>query len=316
MTDDNLKKTVGLLDKNAPAKTAASSNTEMAQSLEKVNESLNDIKNKLAAAGDEGEASSKDSFKEPEHTCKIRELARALAGKIILPALWDKDLWRDLPLDFKPGKYPLPIGGVEIGKNKLVKVNYYDLGAGLEAPHLVEGLYSHLGTSGPEFAKLAGDKGSIRQWAGEVEKYYEETLGLFRVITEKVQGYGVKVHYHDEAAHGLTRWFAITIWRDAIHKAGGYSWIDDSWYQPPESLPDVGLWQLRCGAYVIGIAESQEALVEFENWHKNLREIYAEDETAKEIAAKSRELESAAKEIRQRLQEFGDVERLPEHCKL
>jgi hypothetical protein len=253
---------------------------------------------------------------ETEHHKQMRELARALAGKINLPSLWDKDLWRDLPIEFKPRRYSLPIGAVEIGKEGLIKVNYKDPGAGLAAPHLIGGMYNHLASSGPGFAALAGDKGSIRQWAGEVEKYYETALKFLRLIAEKVQGYDAKVNYRDEAKPGLTKWFVITIWSDAIRKAGGSSWIDDKWYLPPEALTGAGLRQLRCGAYVIGIAGSQKTLAAFENWHKNLRGIYSEDETAKAIAAKSQELESAAKEIRQRLQEFGDAEEIKGRCKL
>jgi integrase len=252
---------------------------------------------------------------ETEHHKQMRELARSLVGKISLPSLWDKDLWRDLPVEFKPRHYSLPIGAVEIGKEGLIKVNYKDPGAGLATPHLIGGLYSHLATSGPGFAALAGDKGNIQQWVGEVEKYYETALGFLKGIAEKIQGYDAKVNYHDAAIPGLTRWFPITIWSDAIRKAGGNAWIEDSWYLPPESLTGAGLWQLRCGAYIIGIAESLEALGKFENWHKNLRGIYAGDETAKAIAAKSQELESAAKEIRQRLQEFGDAEEILGRCK-
>ena len=316
VTGEGLAKTVGLLDNSTHAETGDRARGSVSQSLEKVNDSLIDIRERLQAA-EAGDADpGKISLRETAHAHSIRELARALAGKISLPSLWDKDLWRDLPVDFKPGKYPLPIGVAEIDKEKRLKVSCHDPAAGLAAPHLIDGLYSHLATSGPGFAALAGDKGNIQQWVGEVEKYYETALGFLKGIAEKVQGYDAKVNYHDEAIPGLTRWFPITIWSDAIRKAGGCSWIDDAWYQSPELLTGAGLWQLRCGAYIIGIAGSQENLVKFENWHKELRGIYSEDETAKAIAAKSHELENAAKEIRGRLLEFGDAEEIQGRCKL
>ncbi|MCJ7743130.1 MAG: hypothetical protein MUO99_01025, partial [Dehalococcoidales bacterium] len=97
-----------------------------------------------------------EPYEETPHERKMRELAKALAGGISLPSPWDKDLWRDLPVDFQPGKYYLPVGAVEIGEDKQIKVNYYDIGAGVAEPHLVKGLFSHLGTSASsKFAELA-----------------------------------------------------------------------------------------------------------------------------------------------------------------
>jgi hypothetical protein len=94
----------------------------------------------------------------------MRELAKATAAGIRLPSPWDKVLWRDLPVDFKPGKYYLPIGAVEIGEDKQIKVNYYDIGAAIAEPHLVKGLFSHLSTSGSsKFMELVGDKGFERR---------------------------------------------------------------------------------------------------------------------------------------------------------
>ncbi len=57
------------------------------------------------------------SYVETPHKQKMRELARALAERICLPSLWDKDLWKDIPVEFKPGKYSLPIGTVEIDED-------------------------------------------------------------------------------------------------------------------------------------------------------------------------------------------------------
>ncbi|MBA7471187.1 hypothetical protein ES707_06488 [subsurface metagenome] len=256
-------------------------------------------------------------YEETPHKQKMRELAKALAERISLPSLSDEDLWRDLPVEFEPGKYPLPIGVVEIGKDDQIKVKYYDISAGVAAPHLIRGLFSHLSTSRlSRFTELVGDKGKFGDWVSEVRQYSETLLKFLKLIVDEVKGYKDWVSFRDEAKAGLTKWFLLIVWNDAIQKASGYSWIDDSWYYPPESIPNTSLWQLRCGAYRIGIARSKKGLKTYENWHKKLRGKYTEDPLAKGIGAKYQELTNTAEQIRQRLQEFSDMERLPGHCKL
>ena len=258
-----------------------------------------------------------EPYEETPRKQKMRELAKALAGGISLPSLWDKDLWRDLPLEFQSGKYSLSVGVVEIDKDKQIKVNYYDIGAGNAVPHLVKGLYSHLSTSGlSKFTELVGDKGKLDNLVDEAGQYSQALLKFLKLITDEVKEYRAKVFFHDEANPGLTRWFIVIAWNDALQKAGGYSWIDDSWYHPPESIPDASLWQLRCGGYGIAIARSKKRLKTYENWHKKLRVKYANHQSAKDIVAKSQELSNIAQDIRQRLQEFSDMQRLPGHCEL
>ncbi len=257
------------------------------------------------------------SYEETPHKLKMHEVAGALAGNISLPSPWDKDLWRDLPIEFQPGKYSLSIGVVEIGGDKQIKVNYYDIGAGVGEPHLVKGLYSHLSTSGlSKFAELVGDKGKLRHLVGEAGQYSQALLIFLNLIADEVKGYRTKLSFHDELKSGLTKRFIMTACNDALQKAGGHSWIDDSWYKPHESIPNTNLWQLKCGAYIIGITKSEKTLKTYRNWHKNLRGKYAEHPLAKDIAAKSQEMSNIAQEIRQRLQEFSDMGHLPGHCEL
>lgn len=256
-------------------------------------------------------------YEENPHKQKMRELAKVLAGRISLPSLFDEDLWRDLPTEFLTGKYSLPIGVVEIGEDKQIKVNYSDIGAGNALPHLVEGLYSHLGTSGlSRFVELVGDKGRFNDWVSGVGQYSEALLGFLKLIVDEVKSYKDGVSFRDEAKAGLTKWFLLIVWNDVIQKASGYSWIDDSWYKPHESIPGTNLWKLNCGAYAIGFAKSKRTLKTYENWHKKLRGKYIEYPLVKGIGAKYQELSNTAEQIRQRLQEFSDIEHLPGHCKL
>lgn len=98
--------------------------------------------------------------------------------------------------------------------------------------------------------------------------------------------------------------------------ASGNSWIDDTWYKPHENITGMNLWQLRCGAYVIGKAESKETLTYYEKWHKELRTRYARNKIARDITSKYQKLNETAQEIGQRLQEFSDMEHLPGKCEL
>jgi hypothetical protein len=247
----------------------------------------------------------------------MRELAKAIADGIHLPSPWDKALWRDLPLEFKPGKYYLPIGAVEIGEHRQITVNYPDIGTGIAEPHLVKGLFSHLNTSeSSKFTELVGDRGTLRDLVFKAGQYSQALLDLLKLITDEVKGYRAKVDFHDEGKQGLTKWFIISAWNDALQKVSGHSLIDDTWYKPQENIPGTSLWQLKCGGYIIGIAKTKKTLKTYENWHKNLRGKYAEDPLAIQISATQQELNNIAQLIRQRLQEFSDMEHLPGHCEL
>ncbi len=254
---------------------------------------------------------------ETSHPQQIREVAKAVAEGISLPSARAKDLWSDLPLEFKPEKYSLSIGKVVIGENRQIEVNYYDIAANFAPPHFVGGLYSHLDTSRwPRFRDLVGEQGKLRHLVLKAGQYSQKLLILLRVIADDVMTCRAKVNFHDETKPGLTKWFALTVWNDSIQKADNHPWIDDSWYRHCEGVPDTNLWQLRCGAYVIGIAGSRKTLKTYENWHRKLRVKYAVDPLAEEIATINRDMNYTAREIRQRLQEFADMVHRPGRCEL
>ena len=221
-----------------------------------------------------------------------------------------------MPIDFQPGKYVLPIGAVEIDKNKKITVNYYDISADFAEPHLIKGLFSHLTTSGvPRFMEPAGDKGKLISFTGEAGKYSLALIDFLKLIADEVNGYKAKVNFHHETQPGLTRWFILSIWKDTIDKAGGHKWIDESWYKY-ERIHDVGLLKIDCGGDTLGIARSEKTLKIYENWHKELRIKYAAHPSAKNIFTKNQEISDIVQEIRQRLQEFSDMEQLPGHYEL
>jgi integrase len=251
------------------------------------------------------------------HERQIRTLAKATAEGIRLPSPWDKELWKDLPTEFRPGKYYLPIGEIEIMEDGRLKVKYSDIYAVIAAPHLVKGLFSHLSTSGSfKFTELAGDKGKLNILVCKAGQYSLALLKLLKLITDEVKGYGIKVNIDDEEKPGITKWFVVSIWNDAIQKAGGHSWIDNSWYKPYESAPVTNYWQLRGGGALIGVAKSKRTLNIYKSLHKKLRAKYAKHQLAEEIAVKDQELSNVVQEVKQRLHEFSDMQQIPGHCEL
>jgi site-specific recombinase XerD len=256
-----------------------------------------------------------DSYVETPHVQKIRELSKSLAGSISLPSHWDTNLRRDFPHEFKPGKYYLPVGLVEIDSDKQIAVKYYDIAARVGEPHLSKALLNHLSTSGlSRFEDIVGDNGQLNNLISKAGHYSQELLTLSKLITDEVDRTGVKVNFKDDEEFGLTKWFTFAIWNDAIQKAAGRSWINDSWYIY-ESIPG-SKWQLRCGPDVIGIAEKENILTTFEDLHKTLRAKYARDRLARDIIDKELDLNNLAQEIIKRLHEFGDMNRLPGRCEL
>jgi integrase/recombinase XerC len=255
-------------------------------------------------------------YEETPHKQEIRASAKKLAEGIRLPSLTDNRMWDDLPTEFLPGKYFLPIGEIDIGKNRQVSVKYH-MDTGITTPRLLERLYSHLSTSGfPKFSELVGEQGKLERWAGEVGQYCKAGINLLKLIIDDVEAHRTNVFFGDETKPGLTKWFPLTVWSDVIQKAGGYSWIRQSWYHPPENISGSNLWRLRCGAYPIGIAKTKTRLKTYENWHKTLRENYAISQAVKDINKRHLKLDETATQIKQLFLDFSDMEHLPGSCDL
>jgi hypothetical protein len=262
-------------------------------------------------------SAANERYEETPHRQKIRELAKTLARETRIPAFWDKDLWRDLPVKFKRGKYSLAIGEIEISQDRRIKVTYSDVGAGIAEPYLLRGLFSHLRSSGSRrFVELVDQGGLLHSLAVDIEQYSQALLMFLKLLMDDVKGYKAKVNFHDEAEPGLMRWFIITAWYCVLWSAFGHGAIDDSLYRPHESIKGTDLWQLRFGAYVIGVARSEETLETYKNWHKELRIRYAKHPLARDAAGKYQRLGETVQDIRQRLKEFSDMQNLPGHCHL
>jgi hypothetical protein len=146
-------------------------------------------------------------------------------------------------------------------------------------------------------------------------QYSQAVLEFLKLIGDEVRGYGAPVNYHDEMRPGLTGWFIITVWKDAVDKTGGHAWIDESWYKY-EHILGTDLLKINCGGNTLGIARSEKTLKKYENWHKELRAKYTEHLSAKDINIQGQELNDIVLGTRQWLHEFSDIEPLPGICEL
>lgn len=183
--------------------------------------------------------------------------------------------------------------------------------------HFIKGLYNHLRTSEvTKYTELLGDKGKLNSLVSDFEHYSETLIRFLKLIKDEVEKNKTIVNYTEDFKPGLTKWFIITIWNDALCKANGSNWITDSWYKSSASASNPELWELKCGAYPIGTVEGRNTLNNYENWHKSLRAKYASHSLARAISAKGAEISETIKEVRERLQEFSDLKHLPGQCEL
>ena len=157
------------------------------------------------------------------------------------------------------------------------------------------------------FAELVGHKGKLDNWVGEVGQYSHALLTFLKLIADEVTGYRAKVSFHDEAKPGLTKWFIVTAWNDAIQKASGYFWIDTIGYDSPECKENFNLWQLQCCSYTISRSEDKQELDCHKKLHVEIRKHFTENTSVKKIEKKRQQLNNYSEEIKQRLYKFADM---------
>ncbi|MFC1947743.1 hypothetical protein ACFLXY_07485 [Chloroflexota bacterium] len=251
------------------------------------------------------------------HRETIQRLSQSLTNNLKLPSVMDKDLWRFLPLEFKPGTYYLPIGQLDVAEDGEIKVNLPEISAGIAEPHLVQALLNHLSTSGESrFSGLAVEIGKLETLRMKSSHYSELMVSLYKALLDSFTGTGAPIHDSDDIKPGLTKYFFITAWVDVVLKTEGHIFIYDGWYKPPEVIPGTGLWKIKCGAFDIAIAEDTQTLATYETQHQNLRKRYLNSTLVKEISHLGLELEVLSSEIRQALLEFDDKSELPGLCQL
>ncbi|HEY96074.1 MAG TPA: tyrosine-type recombinase/integrase [Dehalococcoidia bacterium] len=251
------------------------------------------------------------------HRETIQRVSRTLADSVTVPSVQDSELWRKMPLEFRHDTLYLSIGQVTVSEDGEIKVSFPETGTGIEKPHLVQALLSHLGTSGePRFAELAGQNGRLETLRMKSGHYSELLVSLYRSLLDSFEGTGTPFHDADDVQPGLTKNFFITAWVDVVLQSQGNTFIYDGWYKPPEAIPGTDLWKLKCGAYDIAVAKDTQTLATYELQHRTLRQRYLSSTLVEEINRRWRELEILVAEIKQVLIEFGDKVKLPGTCAL
>jgi len=255
-------------------------------------------------------------YRYDDHGDAVRETARTLGDNLGLPSVQNRDLWRKMPLEFKPGTLYLSIGQVDAAEDGEIRVTLPEIGFGIAEPHLVQALLNHLSTSrDSRFVELTGDSGKLRIFQTNVNQYSEVLIRMYKLMIDSFSGTETPVHEAQELEPGLTRDFFVSAWIEIIQRATGSGFIREGWYKP-EPIPGTGLLKLKCGGFDLAYAENIETLGIYEHQHKDLVEHYLEGTFVKEINVRWRELEIFVAEIKQVLIEFGDKVKLLGMCEL
>jgi integrase len=246
------------------------------------------------------------------HETQLRNMSRELAAAISVPSFTDKELWRQLPLA-EPGRFYLRVGAAEVTHHGEIKVEYPLPSVGTQS-HLQRSFEEHLQSCGEErFFRLLGGGGSVSNWCSEVGRYCGAVLSL---LAEVVLGSDSRLELSQDGSvqPGATKWFSITAWHDLLVRAGGNTWISETWYLPPERVGD--LWVFKCGAFDIARASAPGGLREYRDFHVSLRSDPELVKIAKGLYGEEGRLKDAAAQLSGLLEEFSDFERLPGRCGL
>ena len=241
------------------------------------------------------EKSRTKPYEETPHKQQMREMADKVAAK----------MW--LPLEFGSFIYERTFGYWFIGNNGF-EINISETGK-IEPVldmeeyrgHLYEGLLSHLHTGG-----FADAVTNIAIWKRESGEILAESQKLFKIIVDDVgEKYSVIFSFDSLEQAGFTPDFFKTIHRGAI-----FGTIPDASQYRLEGC------RLRLGVYHIYSASTNADLETYRDAHIELQGKYAETDLAKQIGKQVRKLLKTQENIRNQLEKFKDMERLPGHCQL
>ena len=216
-TDKQRRDAIMSLDSRTTARTESESHNEAASTI-----SRDEIATTNAAARS-GRTQTPET--ETAHLAEIRTLAVTLAQNTSVPSVTDKGLWRELPI-VEPGTFHLALGTTTLRTDGTLAVAYGRPRAGAD-PHLERSLEAHLGSSGMDrFSNLLRDGGTLSVWSDRVGHYSAATLDLLKLALNKISKTKLKAFVVVPTEPGLTKWFAITAWHDAMENARGHAWLD------------------------------------------------------------------------------------------
>jgi excisionase family DNA binding protein len=248
------------------------------------------------------ESITSKTYQETEHKQKMRELARKLREAIALPWIMDSFI-----LNFKPG--PLLLGSeslpIDIGKDGVIHIQS-SLENNTRPIYLWHSLRSHLQTGG--FADVLDTIGS---WKEGVGNNLSECYNLLQFLRRKLQKtFNTTIPEDDKGEqHGFTIFFPITVLADGIEQIQWSTSLPEFQYRLDAS-------GLRFGAWLIYQGREDEDLKFYEDAHRKLRSECTKWEQTIKIGQQRRDLYHMATEIKERLGQFVDTERLPGTCEL
>ncbi len=246
------------------------------------------------------------SYEETPHKQKMWELAGKLMHEINMP--W---IMVSFIVELKPqrllyadsrgrSQYPPII----IAENEKISIEISIEGKG-EIDHIHKGLRSHLETGG--FSKVLDDIGIWKQGIADNLVRCHKLLRLARKKIEKSYNVSVPIDYRGQP--GFTMHFPMTICAEGIEQARGSNHFRDFSYR----YEGLGL---SFGAYLIYQGVQNQDLKPYEAAHRKLRKRCASWKQTREIAEQRNSLYETQADIRQQMQKFIDMERLPGQCEL
>jgi integrase/recombinase XerD len=222
-------------------------------------------------------------YVETPHKQQIRESAKTLMSQIDFPFIGDR-IKESLTLNLKPTPRQLK-------RNRFT------------GNVLLEGLRSHLQTGG--YSKVLQDIADFDKEDTDNLVSCRRFIDLIRKEVEK--NYQVSIPITDNGEKGFTISFVQTVCADAIERARGTNHYKDFRYHF-EGL------NLKFGAYVIYAGVPGQDLKPYEDIHRDMRENCFSRKQPQDIADQIRNIGEIQVAIRQQLETFTLLERVPGKC--
>ena len=170
---------------------------------------------------------------------------------------------------------------------------------------ILEGLRSHLETGG--YSKVIKDIDDFDKEDADNSVRCHQFIDLVRKEVEKK--FQVTIPIIDNGEQGFTISFLQTVCADAIEQGRGTNHYRDFSYH-------VDGFSLKFGAYIIYAGAHGQDLKPFEDIHRRMRENCSRWKQPEDIANQIRRIGEIQTAIRQRLETFALLERVPGECHL
>ena len=254
-----------------------------------------------------------ESCKDSPHKLKMRELAGELRNEINLLGILGSFIvdWKPHRVSYADSRGNRLYPTIIIAENGEISVELR-IEVNREIGHLYQGLRCHLETGG--FSEVLRE---TDDWKKGMGQYLQKCHHFLMIALGEIKGQAIipegQVDNHERTGYRVS--FFKAACADAIEIAKGNPPITDSGYWH-EALSN-NLWLLiRYDGDGIYVGQTNEELETYEAMHRDLARKLSKSDHAKEIAEAHKNLHQTGDHIKQQLQKFIDMERVPGYCEL